>query len=276
MTAAQESSRHDEVWLLLPWLANGRLAQAERERVEEHVRRCDACERELALQHAMCLAFSEPDRVTYAPAPSFRKLMDRIDGAESDMPAGTVGTGAMGAGAVAGGVEALASAAARRHTPRSKRTARPGGVLGRLSHVSLWRPPGLAWAASFLVLFGITGLLATAYRLAEPLYKTHTDEVTQSPNILHIAFDRSLTIGAVEELLRASGARVVEGPGSTGIFGVTPVDIVDGQRTSAAVERQQMRVLSARLHADPRVLWVQPLASDEPPADQRDPAVQGR
>ena len=79
MIAVDERSRHDEVWLLLPWLANGRLAAAEREMADEHVRRCADCERELEVQHLMCSAFTEPDRVTYAPGPSLRKLMDRID-----------------------------------------------------------------------------------------------------------------------------------------------------------------------------------------------------
>ena len=79
MIAVNERSRHEEVWLLLPWLANGRLAAAEREMADEHVRRCADCERELEVQHLMCSAFTEPDRVTYAPGPSLRKLMDRID-----------------------------------------------------------------------------------------------------------------------------------------------------------------------------------------------------
>src|SRR5215469_15364866 len=69
-----------ELWLLLPWLANGRLPHAERTRVEEHVRECEPCARELAAQRLMCQALTEPERITYAPGPSFRKLMDRIDG----------------------------------------------------------------------------------------------------------------------------------------------------------------------------------------------------
>jgi len=31
---------HQDMWLSLPWLANGRLSGAERLRVEEHVRGC--------------------------------------------------------------------------------------------------------------------------------------------------------------------------------------------------------------------------------------------
>jgi len=81
-----------------------------------------------------------------------------------------------------------------------------------------------------------------------------------SPDVLHIAFDRSLTIGEVEELLRSTGARLVEGPGSTGIFGVTPVAVASGQAKDAEA-LLEMRVLSGRLRADPRVRWIEPLAA---------------
>jgi hypothetical protein len=75
MMASGEPVNHEEVWLSLPWLANGRLSQAEREKLEPHVQTCAACREELALQRRFCSALTEPDRVTYAPGPSFRKLM---------------------------------------------------------------------------------------------------------------------------------------------------------------------------------------------------------
>jgi len=251
MIAVGERNRHEEVWLLLPWLANGRLTGAEREMAEEHVRRCADCERELEVQHLMCSAFTEPDRVTYAPGPSLRKLMDRID---SDR-------------------DALAPEG-RKATARAATGSRIGGSLAaRLGHVSLWRPPGLAWAASFLLLFGITGMMVTAYRWSEPAYRTLTDASVLTPNVLHIAVDRSLPIGQVEELLRAGGARIVEGPGNTGVLGVMPAGVVSGQ-TPAGTANGQLRALSARLRADPRVLWVQPLADEATPADARATDVQ--
>jgi hypothetical protein len=167
----------------------------------------------------------------YAPGPSFRKLMDRID-SEAD-----------------GEVKARA---------RGRKPA----LLGRLGNVALWRPPGLAWAASFVLLFGITGLVMTTYRGSESApYRVRTDPSVVTPNVLHIALDRSLPIGEVEELLRTGGARIVEGPGNTGILGITPVGVVDGQ-TPPASANKQLRALSTRLRADPRVLWVQPLAPD--------------
>jgi hypothetical protein len=243
MMAPDERGRHEEVWLLLPWLANGRLTPAQRAQVEDHVRHCDECDKELALQHVMGGVLTEPDRVTYAPGPSFRKLMDRIDG-DSRV----------------------------RKTPQRRAQSSFRALVTRLDRVSLWRPPGLAWAASFLLLFGVTAMLATAYRWSEPAYRTHTDSPALTPNVLHIALDRSLTIGEVEEMLRTNGARIVEGPGSTGIFGVTPVGAVSGQTTATA--NRQLRSLSTRLRADSRVLWVQPLTDEETPADQRAPAAQ--
>jgi hypothetical protein len=233
MIAFDERSRHEEVWLLLPWLATGRLSAAEREMAEEHILHCNACEQELAVQHLMGTALTEPDRVTYAPGPSFRKLMDRIDADEG---------------------KAL---------PRpGRRAANVTSLIERLSHVSLWRPPGLAWAASFLLLFGITGLIVQTYRSSQPNeFRTVTDAPAVAPNVLHIALDRSIPIGEVEELLRTGGARIVEGPGNTGILGVMPVGVDD--RTPAANANKQLRALSARLRTDPRVLWVQPLAETE-------------
>ena len=232
MIAFHERNRHEEVWLLLPWLATGRLSATEREMAEEHVRQCSTCEQELAVQHLMGKAFTEPDRVTYAPGPSFRKLMDRIDSEEGKEPA---------------------------RRPRTQPS-----LVARLSHVSLWRPPGLAWAASFLLLFGITGMMVQTYHWSQPNFHTRSDPKPE-PSVLQVALDRNIPIGEVEELLQKGGARIVQGPDATGVLGVTPVGV------DAKSSAKQLRALAARLRMDPRVLWVQPLADEGTPAEQRAP-----
>ena len=238
MSPVKHSAVHEEIWLALPWLANDRLAGAERERAEEHVRICNECAQELVVQRRLCEALSAPERVTYAPAPSFRKLLERLDGMDTQSPRGR---------------ESASPA------PRPEAIAARGRGKGRTGNTALWRPPGLAWAASFLVMVGITAMVATAYRWSEPLYVTKSDAPaeTRGQGVLHIAFDRELTIGEVEELLRAEGARVVSGPDATGIFGVAPAVRAGGSGN------QPLLRLSDRLRADPRVRWVEPIDTDD-------------
>jgi anti-sigma factor RsiW len=218
---------HEQCWLLLPWLANGRLSAAERAPVEEHAQRCPACAGELALQRLMCRALAEPDRVTYAPGPSLRKLMARIEGRAELRPA---------------------------------REARAARIRAASPALAAWRPPGLAWAASVLAVIGLAAATAATYHWSKPVYATLTAPAQSHAAVLHLAFERSLPAGEAEELLRAAGARVVEGPDATGIFGVVPV-------TPGAAEGRSLRALALRLQSDAHVRWVEPLAGADAPAD---------
>ena len=159
------TSAHDECWLLLPWLANGRLSAAPRARAEEHVSECAQCARELEAQRLLCAALTEPERITYAPGPAFRKLMARIDGAQR--PAAPV------------------------------RVPARVGARATLALGAAWRPPGLAWAATFALTVGLGILVATAYRWSQPSYLTVTSDARAAPDVLHIAFERSLPVGDV-------------------------------------------------------------------------------
>jgi hypothetical protein len=220
---ANRASRHEESWLLLPWLANGRLSLAERAALEEHLRECAACTQELAQQRLMCQVLTEPERVTYAPGPSLRKLMERIDGHTPARP---------------------------QERPVSRRSA-PAALA------AAWRPPGLAWAASFVLAIGLAAFWW------QPRYTTHTELTRATPGVLHIAFDRSLPIGEMEEMLHSAGARVVEGPGTTGVFGVAPVTAPARGVAESGDVSPQLRALAARLSADPRVRWVEPLTGTD-------------
>lgn len=229
-----EDYSHADAWLMLPWLANGRLAGAERLRVEEHVRGCALCAREVALQRRLCEVLTEPERVTYAPGPSFRKLMDRIDG----------------------------RAARRPPEPRAARLRRFVAT-----GAAAWRPPGLAWAASVLLAIGFLGFGAiTTYRWAQPRYVTYTAEPRPGPAaatstaVLHIAFIPSISIGEMGDALNRAGARIIEGPDTTGIFGVTP----DAGSADGGDASRQLRALATRLRVDARIRWIEPLPGLSP------------
>ena len=225
---------HSDAWLMLPWLANGRLSGPERTRVEEHVRECAQCTREVALQRQLCEVLTEPERVTYAPGPSFRKLIDRIDGREPVELAPPM------------------PVAPLPRPPRVRALAARGSAA--------WRPPGLAWAASFLLLVGFAGLSVTTYRWSQPRYVTHTLQAAPTSGVLHIAFVPSLSISEVGDALHGAGARVVEGPDATGIVGVAPLTA----STDSAEGSAELHALAARLRADARVRWIEPIAGAAP------------
>ncbi len=224
---------HEEVWLLLPWLANGRLTGPQRARVEAHLRECEECRSEAATQRRVATLLSAPERVTYAPGPSFRKLMERID---------------------------VQDAAPRVAAPRA----------ARRRVTASWRPPGLAWAATFALAVGLGLISAATYRWTQPRYATTTTAVARpSSQVLHIAFERTLPVGDAAEALRAAGARIVAGPDSQGIFGVRPLGADEAGPVTGGASAQ-MRTLAARLRADSRVRWVEPLAGTAP-----EPRAQG-
>jgi hypothetical protein len=208
---------HRECWELLPWLANGRLTGASRATAEEHVRTCAACRQELAVQRRICSTLSAPERVTYAPGPSFRKLLERIDGSPG----------------------------------RAERA--PETTRVRERRPAAWRPPALAWAASVVAILGATFWVA-AERWSQPVYVTHTENHPRGAGVLHIAFAPAVSVDDASALLRAAGARVVEGPDATGVFGVA----LTTDRPEA-----QLWSLATRLRADPRVRWVEPLPEPE-------------
>jgi hypothetical protein len=226
---ATAPSLHEECWQLLPWLANGRLAAAQRALVEEHVAVCAECAREMTRERLMCEALTQPERVTYAPGPSFRKLLERIDGRA---------------------VAARTTAGARAAAPAS-RTLRPAA--------STWRPLGLAWAASLMLVAGLAALAATTWRWSQPLYSTYTSAPATSADVLHIAFVPSVSVGEAGQLLHTAGARVVEGPDTVGIFGIAPAASAPPGSGGARLH-EQLSELAQRLRADPRVRWVEPLA----------------
>ena len=118
----------------------------------------------------------------------------------------------------------------------------------------------MLFRSSFVLAIGLTGALTSVYKSSHPMYETRTDASRGTPNVLHIAFDRSVTVGEAVEALRSTGARIVEGP-DNGIFGITPNVVATGEAIPEHASRE-MHLLSARLRADPRVRWVEPIPGD--------------
>lgn len=237
-------NEHEEVWLLLPWLANGRLPEPLRWRAQRHLAVCGACRDELALQERLCEALAAPESISYAPGPSLARLLARIDQAAAAQDEDRYATDPYDTEPPLTAPMEL-PVSGLKPSPRARRQWGSARLTWATS-------PGLAWAATVLIAFGVAGNLA--YRAAQPTYRVHSDAPAPARQaLLHIAFARNLTIGEAAELLRAAGAQVLDGPGSTGIFVVSPAG------TSTADSRTRLQQLATELRADPRVRWVEPL-----------------
>lgn len=71
---------HSRAFELLPWLVNGSLGAEERDAVEQHVRSCLACHRELKEQQRLRVALRAQPAVHLSPQTNFEKLARSLDG----------------------------------------------------------------------------------------------------------------------------------------------------------------------------------------------------
>lgn len=80
-----EPITHDRAFEMLPWLVNGSLAAEERELVEQHVRACLSCHRELKQQQRLRAALRTQPAVHISAQGGFEKLTRALG--TPDLPA---------------------------------------------------------------------------------------------------------------------------------------------------------------------------------------------
>src|ERR1700680_551089 len=80
MSDPKHDERHDNVWLLLPWYANGTLETAERLLVEDHLAGCPSCREEVARCNGFAAALRGRPEIAPSPHPlPLARLMERLD-----------------------------------------------------------------------------------------------------------------------------------------------------------------------------------------------------
>jgi anti-sigma factor RsiW len=179
-----EESRHRHVERELPWYVNGSLEAAGRERIEAHLAQCSRCRREAAGLRHWQQEIARPLAAEVPAAPDFEALRRRLaaTSAASATPA---------AGAPPGW----------RELPAWLRwTALAQASVLALVVISLLRIDG--GAGNYRVL----GAPAAAARAQVP-----------GPRAL-LMFTPGLTQAEVRRLLRANGARIVDGPNPAGAW----------------------------------------------------------
>ena len=78
-----ESLSHSRAFELLPWLVNGTLSGAERDIVEQHVRTCIACRRELKEQQSLHVAVRARRTADVSVEAGFDRLTSELDAARA-------------------------------------------------------------------------------------------------------------------------------------------------------------------------------------------------
>jgi hypothetical protein len=214
---------HAEAWDLLPWLANGRLAPAEREWVEAHVHGCGDCRAELAAQRQVATQMHSGAAPTVSASDeqrSFDKLWSRIEASE--------------------GADV---ADATRHTDPP---ARRGSTLVR------WLAAAVIVQGFGLALLGFNSLRTPA---TDSRYVTvsNVDAPRADAPTVRIVFTPEASMGAITTLLSHQGLTLVAGPGTSGNF--TAALSADAVASGASAQS-----VADVISKDPNVSFAQPVA----------------
>jgi hypothetical protein len=182
----ERSLEHREVSELIPWYVNARIGDAERQRVDAHLRVCTACRGELQLQQQVHAAMTADPGVEYIPAASLKRLNERLDALQAapDAP----------------------QEAAHRPMQRSIR----------------W---GQSMAASILLMAAALSILGAGLwthfqnrgRAAD--YYTVSSPVPHAPQeVIRAVFAPATTLTELQAMLDEAQLRIVSGPTEAGVY----------------------------------------------------------
>lgn len=240
---ARSAACKHELAGLLPWHANGTLAGAEAQRFAAHLAQCPLCQQELSEQEQLRGLLRAPVAIEYAPQAGLRKLMQRIDGAPAARPpaakrwlaglAGWTGWNGLGGG-----------------------SGRPRGPVAWLSAAVVLQAVALS-ALLFFVAVGRPGLAPSDG--AAPYLTLSTPSSGEAR--LRVLFAPGVTLSELQAMLHAQRLQALSGPSDAGLFTLALRGSAANQTAAAA----ELAAVLARLRADPRVRFAEPLAADAAP-----------
>lgn len=176
-------SQHRQAERLLPWLVNGTLDGDERAAIERHVGSCVACQQQLAQWQALQATCAMPAAPMIDPMPSFSRLRSRLQAPRARPPV------------------------SRWRAMRSAWTTAPAWLRG-------------AVAAPCALLLALGG--AWLAREQPASYRTLGDAPATVPASadarLVVVFEPGASQARTQQLLRATQARIVDGPNEVGAY----------------------------------------------------------
>jgi anti-sigma factor RsiW len=183
------AAEHRDIGELLPWYVNGRLSEADRQRVDAHLRACAACADELAAQRRIYGAMSMDAEIERMPMAGLNRLRRRIDGLEEAAPSAAPGV------------------VSRSEVPaRSSWQQRRGALAASIAMAAVGALAALLWNQH-------------ERRLAPANYYTVTTTAPQPANTaIRAVFAPSVTLSELQELLDEAHLRIIAGPTEAGVY----------------------------------------------------------
>jgi Putative zinc-finger len=186
-SASNQHREHREVSELIPWYVNGRIGDADRQRVDTHLRDCADCCGELQLQRQVQAAMTADPGIEYMPTASLKRLQARLDGLDAAPDA-----------------------------------ARAGGADRPAQRSMRW---GRSMAASVAVMALAIGMLAAGLWTrrqvhARPLdYFTVTTAAAHPPQeVIRAVFAPATTLVELQRILDEAHLRIISGPSEAGVY----------------------------------------------------------
>jgi anti-sigma factor RsiW len=171
---------HTRAFELLPWLVNGSLGPDQRDAVEQHVRSCLSCHRELKEQQRLRAALRAQPVVHLSPQTGFEKLARSLEGEP-----------------------VLAESAARRPWSSLPRFALVAAAAVLVAGGLLWLTP-----------------LTRHDSRDDAAYETLASGRQAARGELDVVFVQSITAGEMQSLLEEIGGSIAAGPTEAGRYRV--------------------------------------------------------
>jgi putative zinc finger protein len=233
MSDPKHDERHDSVWLLLPWYANGTLETAERLLVEDHLAGCPSCHEEVARCNGLAAALRDRPEIAPSPHPlQLARLMERLDATEagdatdagdaSDAVNAVNAVNASGAGEASSATEASKAADAGARVRK-----RDASLLGGTPRLVRW---ALAGQLAAMILLATALAFGPARRQpAGAVYRTLSEPSAPAASLpatsataaapqIRVVFVEAATAKQMREVLLSTRGRLVDGPSPLGAY----------------------------------------------------------
>jgi Putative zinc-finger len=219
-----EWQQHENVWLLLPWYANGTLEAAERTLVQEHLGGCPACREELARCGGLAAALAAGPENAPSPHPiQLARLMERVEASERERAGLDDEDGEPVAGGRGGG-EPVAGGPAGARAPEASPEAGAGRRRGARASLLRATPVAVRWVlagqvAALLALVLLTVTFAFGPARPGPRYVTLSapSPAAVRPQV-RLIFSETATGKEIRDVLLRTGGRLVDGPSPIGAY----------------------------------------------------------